>query len=519
MPAPALNATNWKLNWPVLAIVIYTGLLASQLFNFVTSDLGRHIQNGRVILDTGQVFATNLYSYTSPQFAAINHHWLFGVLMAALEPLVGIPGLSVIGVTLLMGSVALTARLTLKSYSPAVTALALFIALPLICLRVEIRPELFSLFFVALYRIILDHIEEVGLTKRTALTLLVTQVIWTNLHLFFIFGPILVGYSWLRSAHSPSRFKHIGLLLAGTTLVTLINPHFWQGVVAPLLIFENYGYQIAENQTLWFIANRTHEPVYFYGLLVISLVLIGTVMKLIGQKKALLAYLPTTLIICCFGGLALAVNRALPFIGLLVVPALAEWLASALPKLTDWRRRTASHPGWLSGLSLLGFGGMAVILSSGIFTPKLARYGLGAAPGHLDAITFFKQQRLSGPIFNNYDNGGYLIYYLYPSERVFVDNRPEAYPVDFFEQTYIAAQESETRWKELEEEHQFNVIFFYRHDMTPWAQPFLVRRLDDPTWVPIYVDGYSLILIKNKPEHTPIIDQWRISRDRFTVVK
>src|SRR3989344_7654629 len=119
--------------------------------------------------------------------------------------------------------------------------------------------------------------------------------------------------------------------------------------------------------------------------------------------------------------------------------------------------------------------------------------GIGLAKSVEGAGEFLKTNRVPGPVFNNYDIGGYLIFNLYPKERVFVDNRPEAYAVSFFGNTYIPAQEDDNKWKEIDERYKFNAIYFYRLDATPWAPPFLVKRIKDPKWVPVYVDNYVLI--------------------------
>lgn len=63
------------------------------------------------------------------------------------------------------------------------------------------------------------------------------------------------------------------------------------------------------------------------------------------------------------------------------------------------------------------------------------------------------------------------------------------------------------------------MIFFYRHDTTDWAQPFLLRRLDDPQWVPVYGDSFSLIFVKNTAENQNIIQNYKIPRDYFTLTK
>ena len=124
----------------------------------------------------------------------------------------------------------------------------------------------------------------------------------------------------------------------------------------------------------------------------------------------------------------------------------------------------------------------------------------------------FSKSKIAGPIFNGYDNGGYLIYYLYP-ERVFVDNRPEAYPKEFFTNVYIPMQEKETEWQKQDDYFKFNSIFFYRDDQ--WAQDFLSRRLADKNWAQVYADEKFLILVKRNQQNQQIIKRFEDDSRKF----
>ena len=79
-----------------------------------------------------------------------------------------------------------------------------------------------------------------------------------------------------------------------------------------------------------------------------------------------------------------------------------------------------------------------------------ANNGFGLQDNIEKSATFYKSQKLAGPIFNNYDDGGYLIYELFPQEKVFVDNRPEAYTKEFFDKVYNPALADENKWQEID---------------------------------------------------------------------
>ncbi len=118
-------------------------------------------------------------------------------------------------------------------------------------------------------------------------------------------------------------------------------------------------------------------------------------------------------------------------------------------------------------------------------------------------------------MFNNYDLGSYLIYHLHDRKKVFVDNRPEAYSVAFFDSIYKPMQQDADLWRTESAEMGINLICFYRHDNTPWAQPFLIDRTQDPDWVAIYVDAVSIILIRNRESNRKWIDEFGLSREMF----
>lgn len=109
-----------------------------------------------------------------------------------------------------------------------------------------------------------------------------------------------------------------------------------------------------------------------------------------------------------------------------------------------------------------------------------------------------------------------MIFYLFPRERVFVDNRPEAYSLDFFQKIYIPLQEDENKWKQGEEKYGFNAIFFSPRDATPWGQKFLVERVKDKTWAPVYYDNYAVIFLKRNEQNQEVVKKYELPREIFS---
>ena len=146
-------------------------------------------------------------------------------------------------------------------------------------------------------------------------------------------------------------------------------------------------------------------------------------------------------------------------------------------------------------------------------------YGIGILPNSLKAANFFTGNNIQGPIFNDFDIGGYLIYALFPRERPFVDNRPEAYPASAFQEIFLPMQVSPDLWQKQEEKYRFNAIIFSLDDRAPWPLPFIVARLNDSTWAPVFADKSVIIFLKRNERNRSVIQKFEIPNDRFGLKK
>ena len=138
-------------------------------------------------------------------------------------------------------------------------------------------------------------------------------------------------------------------------------------------------------------------------------------------------------------------------------------------------------------------------------------YGVGLRPAVQDSANFFKYNNLHGPIFNNYDIGGYLIYNLFPEERVFVDNRPEAYSVSFAGKATGRLGSDEAAWEKLDMEYRFNTIYLSLWGKKDSTKEFLFKRFGDARWSTVFMDGYAIILVRDIPEFDNVVHDYRIS--------
>ncbi|MHB2025157.1 MAG: hypothetical protein ACYCPQ_00760 [Elusimicrobiota bacterium] len=503
----------------IAALLGFYALFLAQKINFVTADLGRHLKNGEIILKNAAVPQTNLYSYSDPNFRIINHHWGTGVVFYLVWKLGGFKALSVFSIGLGLAAFLVFFLTAWQASSFEIAAFCAAIAIPCLGDRAEIRPELFSYLFCGIFLWILWRYRDDKAPERSLYVLPLLELLWVNLHIYFFLGFWLcgvflleAGWDYFRNRRSARRVKVLAWLLASLVLASLLNPRGIYGTAYPAFIFNNFGYRLFENQPVWFIEKLFRYPPAFYFKAAFALLCASWAASLLADHRG--PALSEFLLGAFFSALAWLAVRNFSLFAYFAIPLAAANIGAAFKawKAPKWMRA------WFMPLGALAVVAM-MRADPGYFALRWRRdLGLGLAPGVSGAADFFVKNGLRGPIMNNYDNGSYLIYYLYPAERVFVDNRPEAYPASFFNDVYVPMQRNEKKWKQAEARYGFNSIIFYWHDLTPWGQAFIINRVKDPAWAPVYADAYNVILLRrDAPANAAIIRRFEMRRSMFGV--
>ena len=469
-------------------------------------DIGRHIKNGELILNgQTQVLHKNFYSYTYPDYPFINHHWFFGVISYFVFRLGGFEGLSIAYVLLLVVSYLLAFD-SARRYSNFIMALFFsVVAFLLVSSRTEIRPEGVSVFLTALDFWLLQRFRQGRIRGRGLLTAIpIIQILWVNTHIFFFLGPVLVSlFLWQMklAGGCKGRLGILKLLLLLSVAVNVINPSGLWGMLTPLNGFKKFGYDLAENQSVFFMMHRfSDDIVYKYYLLAAAVLIVGMVISL--RREGIRAMPMVVLGFFITMAAFRAVRLISPF-GFLFIPLAAYFYAPYIKKAAVD-----------IVLTIASIGGIILCACHMPVHPQI-----GLTPQVNASAEFFKNNGLKGPIFSNYDIGGYLIYHLGSREKVFVDNRQEAFPPEFFQKVYIPMQQDSSFWIEQEAKYGFNVIYFNRRDLTPWGQDFLIDRISDSLWAPVFVDDYVIIFARRGSVDQGIIDRFELPKSMFRVVR
>ena len=294
-----------------------------------------------------------------------------------------------------------------------------------------------------------------------------------------------------------------------------LNPTGYKTVFYPLNIFRNYGYDIVENKSPFFLENLMHNPAIPFFKLSLGLTAISFIISLILHKFSVFYFLAALLTSVA----SIIAIRNFPFFALIFLPAFSLNLKSFLKDLINQAK--SKIPRALPAIKIISAILLVILLYLSISynlagkLPPNKKKGIGLTFQSNAAAEFFRKENTKGPIFNNYDIGSYLIWHLYPDEKVFVDNRPEAYSTPFFTQIYIPMQTYKEKWQDQLKEYDFNAIFFTQQEGTWWGQNFLKQRLSDENWVLIYADSQALILIKNNEANKDLIEKHKITQKKY----
>ncbi|MCL4365723.1 hypothetical protein M1437_00670 [Patescibacteria group bacterium] len=476
-------------------------------------DLGRHLKLGEIIWQTKNVPKTNLFSYTNPDFPFINTHWLFEVFAFITSQTLGLQALLFIKLIIFLVAVWLILRLIPKGNTALLLPVG-FIFFHLLRERLELRPEIFSFLFTAGTYFILEKYLR-GPTKLIFLLPLI-QLLWINTHIYFFVGLGLqaiflahLGYQYLRFHLEGGKLKLLTIIFVLSVTASLVNPNGLSGLLYPLNVNGNYGYTIAENQTMFLLESiNFYNPNFLFVKLCLGLIILLLIASFLRKRFEF-----KNILIIAFGtALALLNIRSFPYLVFLSMPAVLLNMVAIKPNRFTYL--------------LSSFFALLLILESIYYLngnyylihDSNNRPSLKLMESSKQAMDFVINNDLPGPIYNNFDIGSYIIYRGFPKIKVFADGRPEAYPKEFFSQIYIPTQSDYSKFKELENQVKFQTIIFSHTDQTPWGKAFLASVVKDDTWKIAYLDDFMIVLVKEgvvSEKNLKIIDLSKLNGSDF----
>jgi hypothetical protein len=495
-------------------------------------DTGWHVRAGEWILSNRRVPTEDIFSYTKAGEPWFAWEWLWDAGFGWLHQRAGMSAVVFASILILCATSVMLFRLVRrKCGNGLLAAVVMFLVTGGSAIHWLARPHLFTLLFAVIFYSILERVKD-GNTRLLWMLPALT-VLWTNLHGGFFVGLILIGayaagelVSALIEGDSQRREQAIRMsrpylaAAAGCFAASFINPYTYH-LHAHIYEYLTDKYQfknIVEFQSFNF-----HHPVAVFFEPMLLLGLSAAVWNLY-QRRFVYAFL-----IAGWAHLALIAVRNAPIFMIVAAPPVAAMLQELLERLpgsnlAKWLRRSASklkefaadfsETDAIARLHLASAG--AVVLLAALFyapnPPAQFRAEYDAKHYPIKAVELLRKAQLSGIVFADDEWGDYLIYSLYPQNKVFIDGRSDFYGSRFNEK-YLDVMNVKYNWeKDLAQYHVDTIL------LSPNAS--LAGALKQSSrWRPIYDDGVAIVFratgkAAKETEQISVVSNGGKARDR-----
>jgi len=462
----------------IFLTVLFLGLFTMAARNVTDPDVWWHLRTGEFIAQHHSVPHTDPFSSTRAGQPWVAHEWLTELGMYELQRTTGFAGLILIFAAILCAAFFL---LYLRcGPAPYIAGLATLCAAWATRPLWGVRPQVLTLLLTSLWLLILERSE-----RRPNLlwwTLPLT-LLWVNLHAGFASGLVLsalfLAGAFIERAlgfppqpNAPS-FRMSASILLLDLLVVPLNPNGLRMFSYPIETLRSTAMQsyIAE----WASPNFHHAEYWPFLLVVLATFATFSYSRIPFRPRDLLLTLVTL-----YAGLVSI--RMMPLFVLIAIPVISR-------RLGNWPRGNAQPKLQASRM----FFNAAIILGMAIFASvhiaQLIQRQTQAEARDFPAraVAFLQQHPPSGPIFNHYDWGGYLIWKLHPSTPVFIDGRADLYGPDLLHD-FADAYQLKGSWQQtLQRWHVQTVI-------VPPDSALATGLQNAPGWTISYHDSQSMIL-------------------------
>lgn len=513
------------------------------------ADIWWQLRTGEWILAHHAVPRHDTLSYTVPGHEWIEMRWLFCVL-AYLVWKAGGPSLLILAQTLVLAvaySLILAPLRRTAVTLPGVVVAILGVASA--ASRFVPRPELVSYLLVPLFLLVLDGRAR-GRFRRSVWLLPLVQVLWTNAHTVFIFGPVLAwlfaGGDVIRRFMSRSRTAgprasivdlRFVLLVALITAACLVNPYGLRGALFPFTLFREIHKGSVLGSTIKEFISPFSLPAWSWDLYVASaFVLVAGATFLINRRRTDPARLAIWASFVYLAGVSLRNVAPLALVTTWATLRNLEEILAARPAHEGTARehergaarRSARGGGPRSGRRWAGLVAGAAHPRSPIWHLALAsalvlacwyvvsdrfyvrmgaprRFGLGVVEWHTPAAaTRFALEAEARPqAFHSLADGSYLTWAANDRFPVYIDGRLEVYGEEFLARYHTLADRDLLR---LADEQGVNTMILERE----YFRTLVLAVVSSPKWVLVHLDPRDLVFVRDIPEHTELIRRYRI---------
>lgn len=498
--------------------MLIVGLMAKVLApHFEDPDFYWHIKTGEYLLSSWPLPGSDVFTYTHSGNPWVLSEWLSQIVLYLVFATTGYFGTAVLVAAMCAFCGWLTYLSCRRQMDNPVHAIIVALACSLILVTAAPRPHLFS--FV-LFAATLFVLLEFKYFRRDRLLVLLPAILllWANTHGGFFIGLVLIflfaGSEWLRhgfkseGALDAARLRKLSLWSAASLAITLVNPHFvhlwWYPVEA--IVLSGDTQMINEWQSPSF-----HMPLT-QGFL--TLVLFFFAIQAWAKRRPDLTEIVVPLVFIASAFISI---RNMPLAAIALAPFLAmnlgrvPWPARAASSdgAGDLEQVKALSPGAVSkkqladgqvqilNWTLLIVAGLALALSYPAQEKKQEAAVATYMP--VGAADFIVANQIHGNMFNTYHYGGYLIFRLYPAQKVFIYGRTDIYPDGFVRRITDDINRGRPNWKPL--------FDGYDIDYVVCESNAALRQLllQEGRFKLVFDDGNHSVLLKNVDKFREVI--------------
>ncbi|RMF94122.1 MAG: tetratricopeptide repeat protein [Nitrospinota bacterium] len=511
-----------RLLAPLLIGVLLVLVALFGLRTMTSIDSWWHLAEGRYIVQQRTIPEIDIFRDPPPAQKTINHEWLAQVLFYLLYRAGGVRALNLLLLVLVVVTFLSLSLLYYDRRWYSTTPLLFALVLLVVNERFAIRPHLFTLFLASLFLTILLRYQE-GRCRRGWLFLLpFLQMLWVNLHGGFIIGLFLLGVftmnagvaSW-RTGSSTARgeLRLLSLISLSALGFCLVNPHayhlfyrLYRELHANLLQVRIFEWQAPFSITYPLFPDLFYHYKFFLGVWAVSLFLNW-------RGRRFLDFALTIPLL----GLSLLSMRYIGLFTLLSAPLVIRNLHDILHTLSVRQGETEERSFFpVQACVALAFLVFALFLARDVVSNNyyvrnrsLVRFGIGASAlvAPQDAVDFLQDFHPPGRLFHTLDLGGYLMWRLYPRQKVFIDS--VSISVDpRFVQEYFTVLAFPEYWETYSQKYGIQTVFLTH--FWPQAKPLLAFLARDTNWKLIYFDDMAAIFVRQSIQNRELIRRFAL---------
>lgn len=481
---------SWMPSVGDIIFILLLQLIFVFIPNFIFGDgsTGWHLVTGQYVLEHFKIPNSDLISYTFPNKPWVAYEWLFDVLIAGLDKLAGLRLVAV-------ACCSAIAWLFLLLYDDCRRRGCHFFPALILCVMGALisaihwlaRPHLITFFGVYLFtKYLQEFYENKVSTRKLALILGLTMLVWVNSHPAFLMGIVITGIYlvsdilvWISTStleirqHCMSRCKSLSFCLALVLAATLINPY---GFELYKYIIEYLHQTAVISQTDEFASPTFHGQLQTVLLEILYFCLaVGLVCTT--KKPAL----PRLLTVLAYAHLSLASKRNMPLFVIVSLPFIAELIANC--RFAFFAGESALAATWLHKLKSIwqNVGETmdsteflctrhalpivaTLVLAISCFNDgkalgiELVKSGFDEKTKPTTTLQCLKEHDLAENRGFTFDNwGGYIRYKT--GMRVFIDDRVDFYGQKFY-LDYADAATVQSNWKQVLTKYNIEWILF-----------------------------------------------------------